>query len=605
MDFSEHDRDRQRFQGFAHPQQRRYAVGQQPAAQADIQPFRHDAGDGAGNAEGFPRDADRLDAGLPDPVEAVLVRARHVDEKHKLIGGVPRQQGQALCDRRTVIERYAGGGGIGQVHIQRVVDRHGFRQQGAHGGGVVRCRLRQGDAVARALGRQQPVQPAGKRGEADPVAGRQAADGQQLQAFDKRFRAGHLDDAVAVAERIPQVAFHHHRGGMAERDGRAGRAVAALDGDDRHAFSQGGPAGLTERLAVVQPFQIQADGAHPVIAQGRFDTIRCVDDGLVADAESIAERKALFDAGHAQQKRPALRDDGAAGRAFRLRFDMALAAPDGGAVELVHHAEAVRPDHRHRPGGLGQTRLQGPARIVQFGEAGDHAHGGGRAAGAQLFNGGDGAFRRQRQQGGVGRFRQGVDGGGAFYTRDFVAGRIDDPDLTLVAGAAAHRYRPFDLTAADEGNVARLHQPDQIVAALAAEVRRIGLSDIHGDRVTLTVNLPDHPNANSCRYAMLSIGQHRKKRGGFSGVRLSVPAVRAVPQPAGFPVSPAATPGSVVLPPAGSGRDHRPGCRWGQAPWAAPAAARPAPAVRPAGRTAVSPTPGSFRFWLWAGSYRA
>ena len=93
---------------------------------------------------------------------------------------------------------------------------------------------------------------------------------------------------------------------MADRHRFRVGGIAALERNYRYAFFECAPAGPAECGAVVQPLEINADGAHALVSEQRFDTVGDVDHGLVACADRITERETLFDRGYAVEKGAAL-----------------------------------------------------------------------------------------------------------------------------------------------------------------------------------------------------------------------------------------------------------------------------------------------------------
>ena len=108
-------------------------------------------------------------------------------------------------------------------------------------------------------------------------------------------------------------------------------SIAAFKRYHRYTLFERTPAGMAERGAVIQPFEVDSDSAHAFVLEQRFDTVRDVDHRLVPGTDSVTQRKTPLDRGNAVQESAASRNDC---RGLRTgTFDMSAGAPGRRGVE--------------------------------------------------------------------------------------------------------------------------------------------------------------------------------------------------------------------------------------------------------------------------------
>ena len=279
------------------------------------------------------------------------------------------------------------------------------------------------------IGERQPVQQRRVGGE---PAGADAVGDDRQRLAARRTGAG---QGFRGGQQILEAADAEHagaaQGGLEGQFGLAGAVVqqAAAGADGHHRAKPGGGAGGgQEGAAVLQPADVEQDGAGVGVAGEPVEHEAEADIRVAADADDMAEADAVrpgpVDHRAAQGGRLRHQPE-AAGR----RRDMRAAGVQADAGD--GEAEGARAEHAHAgaPGGVGQA----------LGRAGDQ--GGVAAAGGQSFERRADAVRRAGQHGEVGR---GGQVGRGFHRLHRAAKRAEAEvggDLCAGLGAGAdHRH---------------------------------------------------------------------------------------------------------------------------------------------------------------------
>ncbi len=253
-------------------------------------------------------------------------------------------------------------------------------------------------------------------------------------------------DVGHVAELLERV--HHHHAGMPDLG--AHHLVVAGDGPGvgrRRGARRGARAGVEEDQPLALPpraahqpeeapgipelLDDQGHDGRPVVVEDVLDEVLHPAHRLVAGGDG--ERHPELPGGQADPQHrghgPALGDDGhaaAAGRSGQRRGHEG----QGHAIEVVHRAQAVGPQHHHAgtPGEPRQLGLLGPAGRAALGEPrredDDRAHAAPGAAAGGLQH----ARARDGEHGAVDTLRQLVHGGDAGPARELAPARVHEVD---------------------------------------------------------------------------------------------------------------------------------------------------------------------------------
>ena len=252
---------------------------------------------------------------------------------------------------------------------------------------------------------------------------------------------------------------------MADRQAAADPRRSGLQRDDGHASLQRLQRGALEAGDVFQPLDMQADGADLRLFGKDIYEILQRQHRLVPGRDHVGKGYRALAHGQVGGQHPALGDDGRAVASAAAAIGAAMGeGPERHPVDIVQHAVAVRPNDRKIARRRDQSRLGFGPFWSAFAEAGGIAD---RAARPDALEGRhrlDGGLARDREEHRVGRLRQILDAGKARMPADLAPPGIDWPDRAGIADPrqfACHRRR---IAPADQGDVAGLEQPEQVLA---------------------------------------------------------------------------------------------------------------------------------------------
>ena len=354
------------------------------------------------------------------------------------------------------------------VVVERVADRHAVAEYVVQAGPR---RVREGrhgqPGLVREVGQQRRLAPgAARRGDLDAREG--TVHVQELQGLEQCLDVVDAADPEATEQRVDQDVRVGQRAGMAQRHLRAELGGPGLERHDRDAPPESldgdpGEAGDLGDLLETQP-----DRRDPRVVQHRLHQVDHAGHRAVADGHQGGDRERALLHGEVLGDVAALRDEGDAA----VDADPALLlGPQGGAVEVVDEAQAVRPHESHRAGRRDQVALQPGTLLAGLGVprgVADHAA---DAEPGELADHVDGPLAVDRHEGRVGYAGQQRQVGDAGDPAELLAVRVDRPEVPGVPDRPALLDGDLGRAAADHHQAAGVEETLQLAAWAVGHVR--------------------------------------------------------------------------------------------------------------------------------------